>query len=375
MNDIWSIVSTLIPKGEWKNFIFTCKLFYSFNTLEQVIKRSNHLLTLIDLLPHKDWSYFSLALNINITTEFIFKHLDKFKLSCDVSAFIPKLNWDIVSKDSELLKCLILGKCSYVTWDNILSNPQIKWCYGYVSVNPNVTLDIISNNLDFPWTNNLGINKNVTLEFVLKYPDLPWNWQYLSQNRYITTIQVIENHTLNWVWEQVSNNIVKPEDTKLIFKNSDLPWDWESLSYVLRVTNEDIKFTTKWNDRCLSGNKSITWKLVVSNPQIKWDYDRLIMNPNITLDIIMSNLHLFLNFESLSYNPSLTLKQVLDNPKLPWNWYVLSSCMNVTWIDIFENPDLPWDWRSLSYNNFLNCKTTCVKENGKRFASLESRSK
>lgn len=51
MQDIWSVISEFIPEGSWKDFIFTCKMFLSFNTLERIKKKADHLLTLIKMYP------------------------------------------------------------------------------------------------------------------------------------------------------------------------------------------------------------------------------------------------------------------------------------------------------------------------------------
>ena len=75
--DIWEVVSEFIPKGSWKSFIFTCKYFYSFNNLNEVRHRSNHLLTLIKMYPDKDWCWQSISYNSSVPYEFIKNNLDK----------------------------------------------------------------------------------------------------------------------------------------------------------------------------------------------------------------------------------------------------------------------------------------------------------
>ena len=37
--DNWIEISKYIPKGSWKNFVFTCKSFYSLNTEKEIRKR------------------------------------------------------------------------------------------------------------------------------------------------------------------------------------------------------------------------------------------------------------------------------------------------------------------------------------------------
>jgi hypothetical protein len=38
-----------------------------------------------------------------------------------------------------------------MTWSIIKDNPELHWDYSYVSLNPNVTLEIVKANLDKPW--------------------------------------------------------------------------------------------------------------------------------------------------------------------------------------------------------------------------------
>ncbi len=63
-----------------------------------------------------------------------------------------------------------------------------------LSWNPNITFDIVLNNLDKPWNwYYLSANSNITFDNVLNNPDKHWNWYYLSFNPNITfdIVQII----------------------------------------------------------------------------------------------------------------------------------------------------------------------------------------
>jgi hypothetical protein len=47
-----------------------------------------------------------------------------------------------------------------ITWEIVQANPEIPWSYGYLSVNPNITWEIVKNNSQVPWIySDLSRNK------------------------------------------------------------------------------------------------------------------------------------------------------------------------------------------------------------------------
>lgn len=105
MDDIWSIVSKYISKGSWKSFIFTCKLFFSFNKKEEIDKRSYHLCTLVFKHPKQAWDWEILSSeDSTIPWYFVLEHLE---LSWD---------WKMLSHKKEGL-----------TWDIVLNNLDKDW--------------------------------------------------------------------------------------------------------------------------------------------------------------------------------------------------------------------------------------------------------
>ena len=112
MNDIWNNIASHISDGiTWKSFIFSCKLFYGFNTQSQIDRFSNHLLTLLKLFPDEEWNWYGISQNPNIT------------------------------------------------WGIVFNNANKPWKWGGISRNPNITWSIITNNANKPW-NWDGISMN-----------------------------------------------------------------------------------------------------------------------------------------------------------------------------------------------------------------------
>ena len=57
----------------------------------------------------------------------------------------------------------------------ILNNPDKKWMWYNISLNPNITWEIIENNPDKNWDwNCISINTNITWEIITNNPDKNW---------------------------------------------------------------------------------------------------------------------------------------------------------------------------------------------------------
>ena len=122
--DILREISKYIPKGSWKNFIFSCKSCYLSNSDSEVDKRSNHLWTLVTMFPDKDWDWYGISKNPNITWEIVNNNRNK------------KWTWFALSMNPN------------ITLDIVRENPNITWHSSGLSSNPSMTIDIIYTNID-----------------------------------------------------------------------------------------------------------------------------------------------------------------------------------------------------------------------------------
>ena len=152
----------------------------------------------------------------------------------------------------------------------------------YLSRNPNITMDMVLNNVVSPhYSINpfdllTGTSPLLNDATHLAYTYKTWDWKSLSANKNITF------------------------DMVLAYPN--LPWDWMGLQCNPNLTFNDVLDhpEIKWNYKILSGNKNITLDIIISNPDKNWSVDDLSMNPNITMD-------------SVKYHP-----------EIPWDWGFLS---------------------------------------------------
>ena len=73
-----------------------------------------------------------------------------------------------------------------ITWEIIKENLDKPWRWDYLSQNANITWEIVKENPDKPWVwEGLSLNQNITWEIVKENLDEPWNWYYLSNKKMI----------------------------------------------------------------------------------------------------------------------------------------------------------------------------------------------
>ena len=63
----------------------------------------------------------------------------------------------------------------------------------WISQNPNITWDVVKDNLDKPWDwDGLSQNLNITWDIIKDNPDKPWDWYWLSQNVFLHFVSFIK---------------------------------------------------------------------------------------------------------------------------------------------------------------------------------------
>lgn len=84
----------------------------------------------------------------------------------------------------------ITNKWSNV-WFKYIEPKTIISMWSDLSGNPNLTMEIIDNNLDKPWNwFEISRNSNVTMDTINKYPDKPWNTIGMKYNPNLTSDMV-----------------------------------------------------------------------------------------------------------------------------------------------------------------------------------------
>ena len=110
-DEVISTVLLLKLKELKYTFIKQLKIDWSFHWIQYILEH-----------PEKNWNYYILSFNPNVTWKVIQKHPELFT------------SWFFISQNPN------------ITWDIILENPEKPWNYSALSLNPNITIDIVKNN-------------------------------------------------------------------------------------------------------------------------------------------------------------------------------------------------------------------------------------
>ena len=89
-----------------------------------------------------------------------------------------------------------LDKYIQSKWDkhywNFVMKYEDKLDWHCISINPNITMEMIEKYPDKPWNwEYISYNPNITMEIIEKYPEKPWVWWGISQNPNIT-IEIVD---------------------------------------------------------------------------------------------------------------------------------------------------------------------------------------
>ena len=93
------------------------------------------------------------------------------------------------------------------------------WNWSYISMNPNIPIELIEKYPDKPWDwEDISVNPNITMDFIEKYIDKPWNWQWISQNPNLTMDIIVKCPDKPWNWSYISCNDFTYERQQIIEK-------------------------------------------------------------------------------------------------------------------------------------------------------------
>lgn len=277
--------------------------------------------------------------------------------------------------------------------------------YANLSSNPNISWNIIENNLDKPWDwENISCNLNINIDILKNNLDKPWNWDNLS--RYINFknnddfVQFLDlNKSINWdiisdnqslTVNIINNNLYKPwewcglallsfsknknEEVLELFQNMqnmNIEYErygrdiaWENLFSTGRISWEYISanLDKPWIKNNAFFANDITWDIIKNNPHFDSQFDPLLTpdpsgtylsyNDDLNWEIIRENLHCFWDWDYISWNNNnITWDIIQNNLDIPWNWNGISCNTNITWDVIKNNLDKPWEWDYISIND------------------------
>ena len=89
----------------------------------------------------------------------------------------------VEANDGESRDWARLSENPNVTWEIVKDNLDKPWNWDYLSMNPNITWDVVQANPDKPWSwCCLSANPNISWDIVESNPDKPWNRWNLHAN-------------------------------------------------------------------------------------------------------------------------------------------------------------------------------------------------
>ncbi len=217
-------------------------------------------------------------------------------------------------------------------WNFILNNLDKDLSWEGLSLNPNITMDIIDNYNYLPWIwEKVSCNPNITIDFLLKYINKDWDWFSLSENM---NLDIIENNlNLPWDWDGISNN--KNINIEFILKYKNHPFCWNSLSSHSNIIIDHI----------INTKKILPWR---------WKY--IMLNPNITIDFINKYKNK-IDWNILSNNPSINNYE--NNQIINYDEYNITSSpnFNLDYIDNLNNIN----WKYLCGNHLYKNKQLFIE--------------
>lgn len=165
------------------------------------------------IIEHKDknWDWYTISRNIDITVKDILDNLD-----------LP-WSWYSLSENPNIsIKDVISS----------LDNPLCRWHFPSLALNPNMTIKDISFFQkkyhftkwdEWSWV-NLSKNPNISIEDIQKHPEFPWSWNGISQNPNIT-LEFIEKNEYFIDFEVLTFNKLTRINQHMLLKHLKLPED------------------------------------------------------------------------------------------------------------------------------------------------------
>lgn len=207
----------------------------------------------------KDWDYHCLTVNPKITKEFMEKHSDKPWDTRYINKNDVIATYDFTTGtrriDNDRLFDTLMKRTVSTYWfsecanfdidkfydlkiDMVLNEKQLKEFYGGLSKNPNLNFEkhfLPRKTLPYWDFTNLSVNRQVTLDIILKYSDLPWNHMAFSCNMNVNDEVVENNPSFKWYYPFLStNNSITWDYVK---RNLDKDWNFD------RVLSKDLLFS------------------------------------------------------------------------------------------------------------------------------------
>lgn len=256
-----------------------------------------------------------------------------------------------------------LSENTNITFDTVLSFPQLQWQYSSLSLNKSITFKNILENQHCPWNwvHLSCYRDDITLQIIKQAHNqgAPWHLYSLSLNESIPIEEILKDKEFwpFWEWE----GICMRKDLKFhhVMQYQDAPWDWDAISgndAVYMFRNIERNQSLPWNWFVVSTHKRIPFYFIRDNPTFDWNWYDISQNVE-NAELVISNLSLPWCFRGLSKNLNFQeqdLVELLTEPRIKstkFIWSYISSNPNVSMNLVLKFPYYPWNWKHLSANH------------------------
>lgn len=254
----------------------------------------------------KPWDYKTLSLNPNITFDDVLSDISK-QWDWNSLSVNKTLTLDIVRRYFHKFNPILLIHNKIITYEIIISNPQLPWKLNEIPYKTNLTFDNILEMyyvMKIKFTNEHWIfiseQKYINLEIVQQYRNLPWNFISFTRNPNITYEIMKQNKDIPWSYKNYIYN--SNCDFNFVVQHRELDLDWEYISEHL-----------------------VTLEQFLNHPDLPFCHNSIQMNKNITFDDLWKIPFIKHNMNYISLNRSITLKDIRENRGYLWDWFWLSS--------------------------------------------------
>lgn len=182
-----------------------CK-FYKFDILYEIYESWENILFIEKNFNYKI-RYEILSMNKNISWELIINNIDRDWNFEYLVMYNENITIDIVINNKKYFndKCIkLLSKNKSIKWYDIDKyKDQIEWNYKDLSLNPNITIEIVLNNLDKKWCfHRLSSNPNINIDIILQYNQFNWSIYWYSFNPNIQLNDIDKINITNEIFNQ-----------------------------------------------------------------------------------------------------------------------------------------------------------------------------
>ena len=183
--------------------------------------------------------------------------------------------------------------------------PSLPWDHSRPFNDTQLDIEYAMENIPF---NRVSMNANLTLQIIKDNIDKDWDWARITVHKIIGLQDIIDNPQLPWVMNKIHNNPNFGIDWILAF-NGKVALDWRSIS------------------DCEEGE--LTIKDIMANPQLPWDRWMVSQRFDITMEYILDQIKAgksrSLCWNSIGSFGDISPQEILEHHKLPWVWYTIAE--------------------------------------------------